>query len=260
MFGLFKLREIRAADIDVGALFAQFFAFGVSVYNWQVSPAVLASTLATPDSLGALLAESRCLARVPLLVAYKRCIVNGVLTVDVERPRFPEGVPERVATAAVDLWASRCDPDRERELLLRIIVDWELIILDDDRTVVPADGFEPVTAGPDWNRTVVGYKVGKASTVRRSVFYLGDRRDGNARAVPWTGEALPFASAIYNIRIAAASAGRSGVIAAAPDRDNAAGTEPITSAGVGSVPYPRTNEKIGRIAAGPDEQARAYEA
>ena len=94
---------------------------------------------------------------------------------------------------------------------------------------------------------------------------------------------LPFAAALLNIRhrgrarpgcamaklaavvqntspdrIAAAPAGRSGVIAA-PDRDNIAGTEPLTSAGIGSVPYLRANEAIARIAAGPDAQAMAYE-
>ena len=175
-----------------------------------------------------------------------------------------------------------CDPDRERELLLRIIVDGELIILDDG-TTVPADGYEPQVAGPDWMQRVTGYKIGRSSTARsEGLFYLGDRREGDARAVPWIGPALPFAAALLNIRIAAghglgalaklaavvqntspdriaaAPAGRSGVIAT-PDRDNAAGTEPLTSAGIGSVPYLRANEAIGRIAAGPDAQAMAYE-
>ena len=114
------------------------------------------------------------------------------------------------------------------------------------------------------------------------LFYLGDRREGDARAVPWIGPSLPFAAALLNIRIAAghglaalakvaavientspdriaaAPAGRSGVIAT-PDRDNAAGTEPLTSTGIGSVPYLRANEAIARIQAGPDAQAQNYE-
>ena len=275
--------ESRAADVDVGALFSQFYGFGASSYSWQVSPAVLASSLSTPGGLGALLTDSRRLSRIsPLLVAYKGLMIGGVLTGEPERPTFPEGVPERTAAAAADLWTMWCDPERERELLLRIIVDGELLLLPDG-TIVPADGFEPVLTGPEWGREVVGYRIGKSASTRRDVFYLGDRHHGEERAVPWIGPALPYATALANIRIAAghglgamakivavitnatpdritaAPAGRSGVIAQ-PDRDNPAGTEPITSTGVGSVPYLRMNESISRIQAGPDETARKYEA
>ena len=52
---------------------------------------------------------------------------------------FPSALPNAAAAA---LWMRTCDPDRERELLLRIIVDGELLILDDG-TTVPADGYEP---------------------------------------------------------------------------------------------------------------------
>ena len=176
----------------------------------------------------------------------------------------------------------RSDPDRERELLLRVIVDGELLILDDGQ-VVPADGFEPVMAGPDWAREVVGSRIGKSPSTRSSgLMYLGDRREGDTRAVPWIGPALPFAAALLNIRIAAghglgalakvaavianvspdritaAPAGRSGVVTEG-DRDNTAGTGPITSTGVGSVPYLRNGEQVARIAAGPDAQAQNYE-
>ena len=284
MFGLFKRRtEDRSASVDVGALYAQFFAFGASAYNWQVSPAVLASTLSVPDGMGALLTESRRLARVaPLLIAYKRVMVGGILTGEPEIPTFPEGVPERIAQAAAVLWMRTCDPDVERELLLRVIIDGEALILDDG-TTVPADGYEPVTAGPDWNPEVVGYRIGKSPSSRNSgLYYLGDRREGDSRAVPWVGPALPFAAALLNIRVAAghglgalakvaavianvspdritaAPAGRSGVVTEG-DRDNTAGTGPITSTGVGSVPYLRHGEQVARIAAGPDAVARDYE-
>ena len=94
--------------------------------------------------------------------------------------------------------------DRERDLLHRIIVDGEVIILDGGMTV-PADGFEPVASGPEWNREVVGFKIGRSTAPRRAgVFYLGDRRPGALRAVPWVGPALPFASALVTIRVSAA--------------------------------------------------------
>jgi len=195
--------ESRAADIDVGALFSQFYAFGASTYSWQVSPAVLASTLSTPGGLGALIVESRRLSRIsPLLVAYQRCMIGGVLTGEPERPTFPEGVPEKVAEAAADLWVERCNPETERELLRRLIVDGELLIIPDG-TVIPADGFEPVLTGPEWGSQVVGYRIGKSASQRRDVWYLGDRHDGEERAVPWIGPALPYATALANIRIAA---------------------------------------------------------
>ena len=283
MFGLFKRTEDRSGRVDVGALYSAFFGFGGTSYSWMVSPAVLASSLSTADGLGSLLTESRRLAKVaPLLIAYKRCVVGALLTGEPESPRFPDGVPAAAATAAGALWMRTHDPDREREHLLRVVVDGEMLLADDGMTI-PADGYEPMLAGPEWMQRVTGYKIGRSSTARsEGLFYLGDRRDGDARAIPWLGPALPFAAALLNIRIAAghglgalakiaavientspdriaaSPAGRSGVIATA-DPGNAAGTEPLTSAGIGSVPYLRVNEAIGRVAVGPDAQAMAYE-
>ena len=283
MFGLFKRTENRSGRVDVGELYSAFFGFGGTSFSWQVSPAVLASSLSTADGLGSLLTESRRIAKIsPLLASYKRCMTGGILTGEPESPTFPEGVPATAAAAAAALWIRSHDPDREREHLLRIIVDGELLILDDG-TTVPADGYEPQLVGPEWMQRVSGYKIGRASTARsEGLFYLGDRREGDARAVPWIGPSLPFAAALINIRIpaghglgalakiaavvmntspdriAASPAGRSGVVST-PGRENAAGTEPLTSAGVGSVPYMRHNESIARIAAGPDAQAMAYE-
>ena len=280
----FPKREARSADIDVGALFASFFGFGGTSYSWSISPAIIAASLANPGGTSALLTESRRLARVsPLLVAYVRCMCGGILTGEPERPTWPEGaVPERIAGPAADLWLSGCDPDHERELLLRVIVDGELLILPDG-TVVPADGYDVAMAGPEWGKTVRGYKLGTSGSVRRDVFYLGDRRHGDERAIPWVGPALPYASALTGIRVAAghglqalakiaaviesihpdrlaaAPAGRSGVVQTTPNSDNVAGQQDITSTGVGSVVYLRQNEKIGRIEAGPDETARKYE-
>ena len=185
MFGLFNRSgktELRAAEVDVGSLFSQFFAFGASAYSWQVSPAILAASLSVPDGAGALLTEARRLARVsPILNAYTRCMTGGILTGEPERPSFAEGTPERVAEAAADLWERAHDVEGERELLLRIMVDGELLILPEDQ-VVPADGFEAIMTGPDWMRDVRGYRIGKSASVRRDVFYLGDRRRGDARA------------------------------------------------------------------------------
>ena len=206
MFGLFKKSsENRAGRVDIGELYSAFFGFGGTSYSWQVSPAVLASSLSTPDGLGSLLTESRRLAKIsPLLIAYRRCMVGSILTGEPETPTFPDGVPENVAAAAAALWLRTCDPNGERELLLRIIVDGELLITDDG-TTIPADGYEPMLAGPDWMQRVTGYKIGRSSSARsEGLFYLGDRRDGDARAVPWIGPSLPFAAGLLNIRISAA--------------------------------------------------------
>ena len=137
-------------------------------------------------------------------------------------------------------------------------------ILSDDGMVVPADGYEPQMTGPGWNKEVTGYKLGKASSVRSAgVFYLGDRRMGDARALPWIGQALPCASALLTIRVSAAhglgalskiaaviantspdritaaAGARTGVVGGAPE--NTAGREAITSTGSRerSLPPPR---------------------
>ena len=285
MFGLFRKRtEDRSGRIDIGELYSAFFGFGGTSYSWQVSPAVLASSLSTPDGLGSLLTESRRISKIsPLLISYRRCMVGGILTGEPERPTFPDGVPENVAAAAVAMWMKASDPDREREHLVRVIVDGELLILDDG-TTVPCDGFEPVLVGPEWMQRVTGYKIGRSSSSRsEGVFYLGDRRDGDARAVPWVGPSLPFCAGLLNIRISAAhglgalakiaaiiantspdritgqSAARSGIVGGDARNENQAGREPLTSVGVGSVPLMRHGELVQRIQAGPDAQAMNYE-
>ena len=131
---------------------------------------------------------------------------------------------------------------------------------------------------------VTGYKIGMSSTARsEGLFYLGDRREGDPRAVPWIGPALPFASGLVNIRISAAhglgalskiaaviantspdritgqSAARTGLVSGDDRNDNQAGREPLTSVGVGSVPLLRHGEMVARIQAGPDAQAMNYE-
>ena len=285
MFRLFPRREApetRSAEIDVGLLYSALHQFSTAGFNWSVSPAILASSLSATDGGTSIITESRRLARVsPLLIAYQRCMSGGVLTGEPERPEFPDTVPERVADAASDLWEAAHDVDRERDLLDRIIVDGEVIILDGGMTV-PADGFEPVASGPEWNREVVGFKIGRSAAPRRAgVFYLGDRRPGALRAVPWVGPALPFASALVTIRVSAAhglaalsklaavventspdritaaAGARTGVVNGDPE--NTGRREPITSVGVGSVPFMRPGEAVARIAAGPDEVARKYE-
>ena len=287
MFRLFSRREApetRSAEVDVGLLYSALHQFSTAGFNWSVSPAILASSLSVSDGGTSIITESRRLSRVsPLLIAYQRCMSGGVLTGEPERPEFPEVVPERVATAAADLWEASHDVEVERDLLRRLMVDGEVIILDDGM-VVPADGYEPQMSGPGWNKEVTGYKIGQSASVRRAgVFYLGDRMMGDHRAVPWIGPALPFASALLTIRVAAghglaalakiaavvantspdritAGAGaRTGVVASAGGVDNEAGRVAITSTGIGSVPYLRPGEAVARIAAGPDEMARKYE-
>ena len=158
MFGfLNRLRgpETRSAEIDLGALYQSVFAFGGGSYSWSQSPAILVSSLGVLDNAGALLTESRRLGRTsPLLIAYRAVIESGVLTGEPEAPEFGDTVPEAVDEAVDTLWTDAHDCDRERDLLDRLVLDGEFLELDDG-TIVPPDGFEPITSGPKWNKTVV---------------------------------------------------------------------------------------------------------
>ena len=285
MFGFFnRLRgpETRSAEIDLGALYQSVFAFSGGSYSWSQSPAILVTSLGVRDNAGALLTQSRRLGRQsPLLIAYRAVIETGVLTGEAEAPEYDDAVPEAIAEAVADLWTDAHDPDRERDLLDRLVVDGEFLELDDG-TIVPPDGFEPIMAGPKWNREVVGYKIGTGSRARAAgLRYVGDRPMGASRALPWIAPALPPAAGLLNARTGAAHA--LGVMAkiasvisnASPDRITAsagvrsglvdqAGTaeperQPIHSANVGSVPYLRIGEEVKRIQTGPDETARKYE-
>ena len=266
----------------MGALYQSFFQFGSGAYSWQQSPAILVSALSVLDNAGALLTESRRLGRTsPLLIAYRAVIESGVLTGEPEAPEFGDTVPEAVAEAVASLWMDVQDCDRERDLLARMVLDGEFLILDDG-TVIPPDGFEPVMAGPKWNRDVVGFKIGTASRARMAgLRYVGDRPMGAARALPWIAPALPFAAGLLNARIGAAHAiGTMAKVASviansSPDRITAAAgarsglvdqagptegrREPIHTVGVGSVPFLRPGEEVKRIQTGPDETSRKYE-
>ena len=285
MFGLFnRLRglETRSAEIDVGSLYQSFFQLGSGAYSWQQSPAILVSSLSIQDNQGALLNESRRLGRTsPLLVAYRHVIESGVLTGEPEAPEFSDTVPEAVAKAVSEMWLDMHDCDRERDLLDRLVLDGEFLILDDG-TIVPPDGFEPLTAGPKWMQTVTGFKIGTASRGRSAGWqYIGDRPMGSARALPWIAPALPPAAGLLNARTGAAHAiGTLAKVAAvianaSPDRVTAAAgarsglvdqpgptegqRQPIHNVGVGSVPFLRPGEEVKRIQTGPDEAARKYE-
>ena len=286
MFGfLDRLRgiETRSSEIDVGSLYASFFALGGGGYSFAQSPAILVSSLSVLDNAGALLTESRRLGRTsPLLIAYRAVIESGVLTGEPEKPEFGDTVPEAVAKAVAGMWIDMHDPDRERDLLDRVVLDGEFLILD-DATVIPPDGFSPIMAGPKWNRVVVGYKIGTGSRARTAgLRYIGDRPMGASRALSWIAPALPPAAGLLSARTGAAHALAtmsriaSVVSNASPDRITAsagvrsglvdqAGTaepdrRPIHSVGVGSVPYLRIGEEVKRIQTGPDETSRKYEA
>ena len=286
MFGIrnpFRSTELRAADIDVGQLYSAFFAFGGASYTWQVSPAVLAASLSVPGGTGALYTEARRLSRVsPLLTSYLRCMEGGILTGEPEAPQFGEDVTERVATAAAELWVDRHDCDYERDILRCIMIDGECLLLDDG-TVVPATEFAPALEGPDWAKRVVGYRIGKGAAVRREgLMYLGDRRQGEERADGWIFPSLPYIAGLVNTRISAGHALgalakiASTIINTSPDRivagagartgivhretdNNAAGDQPITSTGIGSVVYLKQGEQYVRAVAGPDKTAQDYE-
>ena len=96
MFGLFNRRpvESRAAEIDAGALFASFYQYGGGgSYSWQLSPAVLASTLSNSANNSAIINHSRRMSNVsPLLVSYRRAMTGGILTGEPEVPEFAEAV------------------------------------------------------------------------------------------------------------------------------------------------------------------------
>ena len=285
MFGfLNRLRglETRSSEIDIGSLYQSFFSLGGGGYSFAQSPAILVSSLSIQDNSGALLTQSRRLGRTsPLLIAYRAVIESGVLTGEAEAPEFPDSVPEAVTAAVATMWTDAHDCDRERDLLDRLVLDGEFLILDDD-TVVPPDAFTPTMAGPKWNREVVGYKIGTGSRARMAgLRYVGDRPMGASRAMPWIAPALPPAAGLLNARTGAAHAiGTMAKIAsvisnASPDRITAsagvrsglvdqAGTaeperQPIHSASVGSVPYLRIGEEVKRIQTGPDETSRKYE-
>ena len=287
MFGLFRRAstETRSAEIDVGSLFAAAFQFEGGSYSWARSPALLVASLSLPDatgdSTGVLVTESRRLGRtVPLLLAYRNVIESGILTGAPEAPEFGEGVTERVATAAAELWIDAHDCDRERDLLDRVVMDGELLLVDTGE-IVPTDNFTPVLAGPKWDRRVVGYSIGKSKSARMAdLHYLGDRPVGASRALPWIAPALPPAASLLNARTGAghalgalakigaviANASPDRVAASAGHRSGVAGNdadgEPrraLTTMPVGSVPFMRPGESVDRIAAGPDKEARDYE-
>ena len=284
MFGLFSRQrvETRSADVDLGSLYAAIFGLSGGGYSWAQSPAILVASLAVLNNGGALLTESRRLGRTsPLLIAYRRVIEAGILTGEAEPPDFDDSVPESVAKAAAAMWEGEHDCDLERDLLYRVVIDGEVLLLQDG-TVIPADGFEPSAAGPEWMREVVGYKIGTSSTARMAgTRYIGDRPMGATRALPWIAPALPAAAGLLNARIGGGHA--LGVMAriaavvsnASPDRITASAgvrsglvgqttetevRQPLNNVHVGSVPYLRPGEALNRIEAGPDETARKYEA
>lgn len=280
-FGRTSALEARSTDIDVGRVYASFFQFGASQYAWQVSPAVLAGSIAQ-DGEQSLIEHSRRLSRQsPLLRAYRRCMTGGILTGDPERPVFEESVPKAMADRVSDLWLERHDCEMERAVIHRLIVDGDLLLLEDGE-IVPSDQFSATLAGPDWARRVVGWRIGKGSRARRTgLMYLGDRSPGETRAAPWQAGAVWPCAGLVNIRVAAAhglgslaklaavieaasadriaaSAGmRSGL--ANQGQDAGAERQELHTFGVGSVPFMRAGEKIARVQAGPDAQAMNYE-
>ena len=210
-------------------------------------------------------------------------MTGALLTGEAEPPTFGEAVPETIAAAAAALWLLEHDKviDLERDALTRLIVEGDCLVIDDE--LVPADAFEAVEAGgPDWSKRLAGYRIGKGTRARRAgVLYLGDCGPGEHRAAAWQAAALPYAAALYNTRVAAghglgslaklaavienatadrvaAAAGvRTGVVGAAIADDNE--RQQIQSLGVGSVPFLRLGEKVARVEAGPDKEARDYE-
>ena len=187
-------------------LYSALHQFSTAGFNWSVSPAILASSLSVSDGGTSIITESRRLARVsPLLGAYLRTMTGGVLTGEPEAPSSPRPFPSAwPPPPPICGWHAQ-DCGLERELLHRVMVEGELVILDGGQLCRPMATSRSDDVGPDWNREVAGYKIGKGASVRSAgVFYLGDRRMGDHRAVPWIGPALPFAiPRLLTIRVAA---------------------------------------------------------
>ena len=278
-----KVYETRASLVDVGAIYSAFWAGGGASYSWQVSPAVLSGSVGFSDNVGALLAYSRRLARQSgILRAYGRCMTTGLLTGEPEPPTFSDRVSDELAATVADLWREIHPVDMERELLRRLIVEGDVLLMPDGEPI-PADGFEAVTAGPEWNKKVTGFMVGKGTRVRnKGVWYIGDVEPGQTRAAPWQAGALPSAAALVNARVgaghaigttarwstlltadatrqaAALDAGmRRGVQGADDDGENQ--RQDLKTTGVGSVVFLRPGESTARPASGPDTVAQAYE-
>ena len=116
-------------------------------------------------------------------------MVGGILTGEPEPPSFDD-VPETVAKTVSDLWMGVHDCELERAAIHRLIVDGDVLLLDDG-TLVPADQFTATESGPEWNRTVTGYKIGKGARSRRAgLLYVGDVEPGSTRAAPWQAGAV----------------------------------------------------------------------
>ena len=142
--------------VDVGAIYAAFWAGGGSSYSWQVSPAVLSGSVGFHDNAGALIEYSRRLARQSaILRAYSRCMVGGILTGEAEAPTFDDRVGEDLAATVAELWRDVHPVDIERDPVRRMIVEGDVLVMPGGE-VVPADGFEAETVGPEWNKRVSG--------------------------------------------------------------------------------------------------------
>ena len=194
------------------------------------------------DNAGALLTESRRLG--PHVAAADRLppvIESGVLTGEPEAPEFPTPFPRPSPRPWRRMWIDAHDPDRERDLLDRLVVDGEFLELDDG-TIVPPDGFEPIMAGPKWNREVVGYKIGTASRARTAgLRYVGDRPMGASRALPWIAPALPPAAGLLE----------------RPDRGRRTRSAPWRrSPASSSNAQPRPDHRVGWRAVGLVDQGR----
>ena len=154
--------EDRSASLDVGRVYASFFQFGASQYSWQVSPAVLAGNI-TQDGEQSLIEHSRRLSRQsPILRAYKRAMVGGILTGEPERPHFDEGVPDAVISevsrlisgwlSTIAIWSGlRCTASLSMATCSSSMTALWCLLTNSPRQ----------ETGPDWNRTVSGFKIGK---------------------------------------------------------------------------------------------------
>ena len=266
-------REVRQQPvIDAGALIAAQYSDGYG-YN----PVSLALNLETDDQTALIQQARRIARRSPHLRSYLRSLELHILPAEPELPEFGERVSGRRAAAVGEMWAGENDFDAEREALHRIAVEGEYLV-DGDGALIPADAYTPLMGGPEYAQTVTGYKIGKTRrTENGTLLYVGGRMTGDSRAVAWTACALPYASALADIRvrnaknladgsrypcsIAGATPATGGY---APSRDDLRlrTNDPADDKliGGGKMPLLWRNEKTERLHVGPDADSRVYEA
>ena len=193
--------EKRSNTTDAGRFYAAFYDFNGSIT--ELSAIAMNSGLQS-DAGDILLEASRRLAKSnPLLIAYRNVMQIALLTGEPEPAQFSEEVPEDISKRINELWLEVHNIALERQILDRLLIDGDCLLL--DNSIIPSDGFEAITSGPEYAKEVTGFKIGKSNVTRtEGLLYIGDRFLNEPRSRPWQAAALPWAATLQQIRIGAA--------------------------------------------------------